>query len=90
MPAQRSDSPIRLSGKRIGQADDAVAHPRLVDVAAVEEGRPLALDDGRAEAGDEAVDGRAVERHALAQPVDGEALGRLMPPHHGDAPVGAM
>ena len=41
-------------------------HPDLVDVAPVEERRPLTLDDGAAEPCDEPVDRRPVEGQALA------------------------
>ena len=63
-----------LERQGIRQTDDAVAHPHLVDVAPVEEGRALALDDRAPVALDEAVDRRAVERQSLAEAVDGEAF----------------
>src|SRR6478672_512074 len=66
--------PDPLERQRVRQTDDTVPHPHLVDVAAEEEGRPLALDDRAAVALEEAVDHRPVQRHPIAQQVDGETF----------------
>ena len=72
--AQRSVSRSRRISSGSGSPTTRWRTETSSALAAEEERRPVALDDRGSVAADEAVDGRAVERQPVPQPVDGEAL----------------